>query len=512
MDSLSFLGLIRQPRLSRLFILRWTGQGVDGIFQSALASFVLFSPERQASALGAALAFAVVLLPYSLVGPFVGTILDRISRQRALFIANLLRALVLLVVAFLVFHGRTGVELTVAVLMAFGINRLILAGLSAGLPLLVEARSLIAANALAVTGGSLLVVLGGGIGLGLRKIFDSLNNANHSDALLILLAAFGYFTAATLTLRLRRKEIGPLDHQKVKAGFIEGFIEMRQGFTYLFQHLDAVRGIFATAIQRGGLTALVLVALLLERNSFHPSSKPEAGLSGLAIALSIAGIGITCGALIAPSGVARVGRHTWIRFMMFGSTLSPIFLAIWGTPLALYLTSFLVSFFGQSLKVTNDALDVSVRHCFRLLGPRRERHCARRVDRSPAAFAFVERAAPAPWRVRARLAAGVGELNAGHGALRFDERRDAGEHGDMLVLPDAQVVRRDASFGRHGRCLSDHHRRTPDSATAEVYEVPVSGKTVNAGVLAHRAHHDAVAQREGAEGEGLEETSGHVPW
>lgn len=356
MQSLSFLGLIRHPRLSRVFALRWTGQAVDGIFQSALASFVLFSPERQASALGAALAFAVVLLPYSLVGPFVGTVLDRISRQRALFASNLFRAIDLLVIAFLVFYGRTGVELTVAVLVAFGINRLILAGLSAGLPLVIESQSLIAANALAVTGGSLLVVLGGGIGLGLRKILDSMHNANHSDASLILIAAIGYFVAATLTLRLRRKEIGPLDHEKAKASFVEGLIEMRQASTYLFRHSDATRGIIATAIQRGGLTALVLVALLLERNSFNLPSKPEAGLAGLAVALSIAGVGITCGALITPSGVARVGRHTWIRYMMAGSVISPLFLAVSTSVISLYAASFLTSFFGQSLKVTNDAL------------------------------------------------------------------------------------------------------------------------------------------------------------
>lgn len=356
MQSLSFLGLIRHPRLSRVFVLRWTGQAVDGLFQSALASFVLFSPERQANALGAALAFAVVLLPYSLVGPFVGTVLDRISRQRALFFSNLLRSFDLLIIAFLIFHGRTGVELTVAVLAAFGINRLILAGLSAGLPLVIEAKSLIAANALAVTGGSLWVVLGGGIGLELRKILESMHNANHSDASVILVASLGYFVAATLTLRLGRKEIGPLDHKKAEASFAEGLIEMRQGFAYLFRHADAARGIIATAIQRGGLTALVLVALLLERNTFHLSSKPEAGLAGLAVALSIAGVGIIFGALIAPSGVARVGRHTWIRYMMIGSAVSPLFLAVSASPTSLYIAAFLTSFFGQSLKVTNDAL------------------------------------------------------------------------------------------------------------------------------------------------------------
>ncbi len=356
MQPLSFLGLMRHPRLSRIFLLRWTGQGVDGLFQSALASFVLFSPERQASALGAALAFAVVLLPYSLVGPFVGTVLDRVSRQRAVFGSNVLRAIDLLVIAFLVFHGRTGAELTVAVLVTFGINRLILAGLSAGLPLVIESNSLIAANALAVTGGSLLVVIGGGLGLGVRKLLESIHNANHSDATLILIGALGYFIAAALTLRLKRKEIGPLDHEKVKASFTEGLIEMRQGFSYLFQHVDAARAIIATAIQRGGFTALVLVALLLERNSFHLSSRPEAGLAGLAIALSIAGVGITFGALIAPTGVARVGRHAWMRYMMAGSALSPLILIISASPISLYIAAFFTSFFGQSLKVTSDAL------------------------------------------------------------------------------------------------------------------------------------------------------------
>ena len=102
---MSFVGLIRHPRLSRLLAVRWTSGATDGVFQSALASFVLFSPERQANALGAAIGFAVVLLPYSIVGPFVGTILDRVSRQRALFFANLARSVNLLLIAFLIFGG-----------------------------------------------------------------------------------------------------------------------------------------------------------------------------------------------------------------------------------------------------------------------------------------------------------------------------------------------------------------------------------------------------------------------
>ena len=106
--SFTFWQLITDSRLRPLLRTRWTGQFTDGIFQSALASFVLFSPERQASALNAAIAFAVVLLPYSVVGPMVGTLLDRFSRQRAVLFSNLSRAITLLFIALLIFQGRTG--------------------------------------------------------------------------------------------------------------------------------------------------------------------------------------------------------------------------------------------------------------------------------------------------------------------------------------------------------------------------------------------------------------------
>ena len=348
--------LLTDRKFSRLLRLRWTGQMTDGIFQSALASFVLFSPERQANALNAALAFAVVLLPYSLIGPFVGTILDRISRQRAIMFSNLTRSATLSVIAFLIFQGRTGVELTIFVLIAFGVNRLILAGLSAGIPLMIESKSLISANALAVTGGSVWVVLGGGIGLGLRRLLNGDTTADHADGYIILVAAAGYLAAALFASLLKKKEIGPLDHEIKNASFAQGIIEMREGIRFLRQHIDAARGIAAIAIHRGGITALTLIALLLERNTFNDPADSEAGLAGLSFTLSIAAVGFVVGAVAAPYGVRKVGRHRWMRFSLIASTFGPLFILFVRTPLTLICAAFVTALFGQSLKVTNDAL------------------------------------------------------------------------------------------------------------------------------------------------------------
>ena len=341
-------------RLNRILAIRWSGQLTDGLFQSALASFILFSPERAPNAISAALAFAVVLLPYSLIGPYVGIFLDRFSRQRIIRNCNYLRAMNLLIIAWLINTGSTGVVLTLFVLIAFGVNRLILSGLSAGLPLLVKKEELIAANALAVTGGTIWVVIGGGIGIGIKNLLSQNSDADFADAVVILIAAFGFLTAALACFRLSKYEIGPAEYESDLEA--RGYKEVLEGLAILRSHSDALRGILSVGIQRGGITALTLMALLLERNSFNDPSDPDAGLAGFGMALAIAGIGIGLGAIISPYGVIRFGRHRWMRLLMFLCIPPLLIYAAGVNEISMIGSAFLVGLCGQGIKVTNDAL------------------------------------------------------------------------------------------------------------------------------------------------------------
>jgi MFS family permease len=341
-------------KLPHILTVRWLGQVGDGIFQSALASFVLFSPERQPNAVSAATAFAVVLLPYSLVGPYAGVFLDRFSRQRIVQFSNITRAVDLALIALLIKSGATGVGLTLLVLVAFGINRLILAGLSAGLPLVVERDELISANALAVTGGSIGVVIGGGIGIGIKKLFDAHGKSDLSDAKVILIAMLCYAASAIFTRRLSKNDIGPAEHEITPE--VRGLRELQEGLRILKKHPDALRGIFTTAIQRGGLTGLTLMGLLLERNTYNPPSNPDAGLAGFAYALAVAGVGFGVGSFITPFFVNYFGRHRWIRLMMVAPIPFLIFFAFLPQEWLLITTAFFISTCGQAVKVTNDAL------------------------------------------------------------------------------------------------------------------------------------------------------------
>ena len=344
----------RGARLNRILTIRWIGQLTDGLFQSALASFILFSPERSPNAVAAALAFTVVLLPYSLIGPYVGTILDRFSRQRIIRNCNYIRAFDLLIIAWLVNNGSTGVVITLFVLVAFGVNRLILAGLSAGLPLLVKKDELIAVNALAVTGGTIWVVIGGGIGIATKNFVSATYSADFADSVVILLASALFTVAALSCYRLSKFEIGPTEHEGKSEN--QGVVEMVEGFKTLRAHPDALRGIFSVSIQRGGITALTLMALLLSRNNFNDPNDPDAGLAGFGIALAIAGIGIGLGAIISPFGVLRFGRHRWMRYLMFACIPPLVIYAFNINEFTMTASAFLVGLCGQGIKVTNDAL------------------------------------------------------------------------------------------------------------------------------------------------------------
>ena len=77
----------------------------DGAAQGALAVLVLFSPERQTQPAGIAAGFALLLLPYSVIGPFAGALLDRWSRRRVIMSASMIRAVLVGWVALQVASG-----------------------------------------------------------------------------------------------------------------------------------------------------------------------------------------------------------------------------------------------------------------------------------------------------------------------------------------------------------------------------------------------------------------------
>ncbi len=93
------------PEFWRLLELRTVSQFGDGLFQAGLAGGLLFSTDRAAGPWELAGSFAALYLPYSVLGPFAGALLDRWDRRQVLIGANVGRLVLVLVIAALLAAG-----------------------------------------------------------------------------------------------------------------------------------------------------------------------------------------------------------------------------------------------------------------------------------------------------------------------------------------------------------------------------------------------------------------------
>ncbi|KAA1424837.1 MFS transporter [Mumia zhuanghuii] len=154
------------PGFVRLLGVRVAAQVSDGLFQAGLVWLVLLSPEAQRSPERFVAVLVLVLVPFSVLAPFVSLVLDRWPRRDILVWAQVLRTAVIAMVGVLAWatSERATWPVYALVLVALGLARLILAGLSASVPHVVSADRLVDANTLGPTLGAGAHACGIGIG------------------------------------------------------------------------------------------------------------------------------------------------------------------------------------------------------------------------------------------------------------------------------------------------------------------------------------------------------------
>ena len=216
--------LIRHRLFRRLLSVRVATQTADGVLQVALASFVLFSPQRQTDAASVAAVLAITLLPFSILGPFVSVVLDRWSRRQILVVLDLARAVLAVGLALLVGSGiRTGWFEAVfygGVLLAMSLNRFLLAALSAALPHTIDASEYMVANSVMPTIGPIGTVVGVGLGTTLRIVLGNQMPDYRANAVLFCVAGAGWLVSVVLALRIPRHALGP-DEPEFRYVFVE---------------------------------------------------------------------------------------------------------------------------------------------------------------------------------------------------------------------------------------------------------------------------------------------------
>jgi MFS family permease len=340
------------PGFRRLVFSRFAAQWGDGLFQTALAGAVVFNPEREADPMAIAAGFAVLLLPYSIVGPFAGALLDRWDRRRVLVIANLLRGGLIVCCALAVAAGVAGSILMMLALVTVGISRFVQSGLSAALPHVVPVRILVEANAFAVTFGAIMALIGGVCAVALRGLFGE---GNVGSGMATACGVIGSLLAAGIAARFARGVLGPdeIDEppvaiQAVARGLLDGGrAALRQptvtaGFVALFAHRAAV-----------GISFLITV--LLMRYTFTDSGILKGGMTGLGQVFIAGGLGMLLAGAATARLVKRFGRRRTVCGALALAAVTQAGLGLPMTLLSVLLATFSIIFAGQVIKLCVDA-------------------------------------------------------------------------------------------------------------------------------------------------------------
>ena len=350
------MSCLRRPDYRRLLATRLSSQVGDGMLLVTAGSYVLFDPNRQATAAGYALAFTVLYLPYSVIGPFAGIVLDRWQRRQVLLTVSSIRAVLAVVLALLLANGTSDVVFAVMVLTIVGLNRFFLAGQGASIPRVVPGDELVMANAVTPTLGTIMFSGGGVLAVVVSRLAGGADGAGNS-AIAAMAAAFFMLTALLMT-RLERTRLGPDSFDDLPVGSAAATIVL--GLVGAVRHLaeryPAGLALLVMAAHRFAFGFVVAQTVVLSRNYFYGPDEVDAALGSIALAGGGIAVGAGLAVLLTPIATRRMRKERWIVMMLAVGAAVLLVPAAWLTLTAVVVTSVGLGVSTQSVKICVDSL------------------------------------------------------------------------------------------------------------------------------------------------------------
>jgi MFS family permease len=360
---LSFISDLRvvlaERDFRKLFAVRLVAQGGGGMFSAGFAAYVFFSASTFPDALAAVEAFAVLYLPYSVIGPFVGVFIDRWSRRQIIVWGALIQGALVVVASLIVAAGQTRLPFYVCVLATLGAGRFFLAALSAATPHVVRPDKLAMANSVGPTCGTIVGFVGGLAGLAVRH---TLGGSNAGSAATLLFSAVFYVLAAALGLRMSRGLLGP---DSAPAGQRRASIAAEIGFItrglwaalrHLGQRRKAAYALGSLGVHHALYGLITIQGLLLYRNYFYPAGNGNAALSHATGLVATTAVGFGLAAVITPIGTKRVSMDAWITGWLAVGGVATITLGATFSQVPFLLLGFLMGLSAQCVQICVDTM------------------------------------------------------------------------------------------------------------------------------------------------------------
>lgn len=361
--ALWWSALRERPAVARLAAVRFAGQFGDGMFQAALSGAILFNPERETDPLAIAAGFAVLLLPYSLIGPYAGALLDRWDRRNVLVAANLVRAALIGVTTLALFAGVAETPLLLLALAVVGVSRFVMAGVSAALPKVLAPQWLVPMNSLLATVASGCAGVGAAAAVAIIGIVGA---GDTGSAAAVAAAGAGSLLSVAVALGFHGRELGPDPVGAVGVSAVGAVATgLRNGARAVWRAPQVTAAMIGIGTHRivFGANTLVMV-LVLRREGAEGGA--GGGLLGFGVAIAATATGMLLAALFAPVLIPRLGRP---RTVVAGLCVAAVVQAVFVTPIAiaqegaaadrahvlLLVGAFLFGLAGQTIKLTGDA-------------------------------------------------------------------------------------------------------------------------------------------------------------
>jgi len=293
------------PEFWRLLELRTVSQFGDGLFQAGLAGAILFNPERAATPWAIAGSVAVLYLPYSLLGPFAGALLDRWDRRLVLIAANLGRLLLVLGVGALLAVGAEDLPILFGALIVNGFTRFVSSGLSAALPDVVSREQVVTMNSVAIATGAAAAFIGANFMLLPRWLFGA---DDTGAAAIIFIVTVPVALALLLSVRFPPYILGPHESRRSIHGSV--LYAVATGWVHGARTVLAVPTVAATlsglAAHRMVFGINTLLVLVMVR---HSDTGDVAGLGSVVLFVAATGLGSFLATALTPTLVRRWGRY-----------------------------------------------------------------------------------------------------------------------------------------------------------------------------------------------------------
>ncbi|WP_371683093.1 MFS transporter [Rhodococcus pyridinivorans] len=342
--------LRNSPGLVRLTGVRFASQFGDGLFQAALGGAILFNPERHTDPVTIAAGFAVLLLPYSVIGPFAGALLDRWDRRLVLVWANLLRGVFIAAAAAVLLLGGPQTPLMLLALAAIGVSRFVLAGVSASLPHVVAQSWLVPVNSVLATVGSGVSAVGAATAVATIGFVGAGDTGSGTAVLLGVsgslvgaVAAAGFAANALGPEGIRPRAVIPTVLSGLRTG--AGAVLEAPGVTIAMLGIGAHRIVF-------GIDTLIMVLVLRAEEN---GSDLLVGFSGFGVAVACTATGMLLAAVLAPILIPRLGRPCTITVGLIAAAIVQFAFVTTVSAGPLLVAAFLLGLAGQTIKLTGDA-------------------------------------------------------------------------------------------------------------------------------------------------------------